>query len=90
MPKVAKIAISLPERLLDDIDGECDSTGETRSEFFRRAVHALLRGQRQRQAVDEYIRGYTQRPEGAEEIGLVQATSARSLSDSPWESGGSR
>lgn len=90
MPKVAKIAISLPERLLNDIDGECESTGETRSEFFRRAVHVLLRGQRQRQAISQYIRGYTQHPEGAEEIGLAQATSARPLSDSPWEAGGRR
>ena len=66
MGKTAKIAISLPEEMLQSVERERRASGETRSEFFRRAVEAFLRRQRERQMEEEYIRGYQEQPETEE------------------------
>jgi Arc/MetJ-type ribon-helix-helix transcriptional regulator len=53
--KTTKIAISLPEEVLDAVERERGESGESRSEFFRRAVEALLRRQRE-QELSEQLR----------------------------------
>ena len=82
---MAKVAISLPEEILQSIERERKATGESRSQFLRRAVEALLRQEREREAIEQYIRGYQQYPETEEEIGLAESTLADALADSPWE-----
>jgi len=68
MAKGAKVAISLREDLLRDVERERRASGETRSEFFRRAVEALLRSERDREAIEQYIQGYLQHPETEDEV----------------------
>ena len=82
---MAKIAISLPEQLLKDIEKERGSCGVTRSEFLRRAVEQYLRREREREDVEQYIRGYLEHPETEEEIGLAESTLGDALADNPWE-----
>ncbi len=84
--KTAKIAISLPEDLLQDIEKERRVRGESRSEFFRRAVETLLNLERERELDEQYIRGYTELPETAEEVAWAQAGLA-ALAEVPWEEG---
>ena len=81
---MAKIAISLPDKFLESIEQECKARGETRSEFFRRAVEVFLRRERQRQLEEQYIRGYQQYPETQEEIDIAAAMSNWALEE-PWE-----
>ena len=85
MPRTVKIAISLPQELLQGIERERRATGETRSQFFRRSVKALLG--RKRELEDQYIRGYRQHPETEEEIVLAESTARRSLAANPWDEG---
>ena len=82
---MAKIAISLPDKFLESIERECKSRGETRSEFFRHAVEAFLHRERERQLEEQYIRGYQQYPETAEEVAIAESTLAEVLADNPWE-----
>jgi metal-responsive CopG/Arc/MetJ family transcriptional regulator len=82
---MAKIAISLPDKFLESIEKECRARGETRSEFFRRAVESFLRRERERLLEEQYIRGYRQYPETAEEIAIAEATLVEALADNPWE-----
>ena len=84
MRKTARITISLQEDLLQDIERESRASGETRSEFLRRAVEALLRRERQREAIEQYIQGYSQHPETQEELGWVEASSQEVLAEYPW------
>ena len=84
---MAKIAISLPDEVLRDIEKERLARGETRSEFVRHAVDAFLRSQREREAVAQYIRGYQQHPETEEEVAWDEATLKQVLEESPWEPG---
>ena len=84
MAKSAKITISLREDLLQDIERECLATGETRSEFFRRAVEALLRREWEREAIEQYVQGYLRQPETQEESGWVEAASQGVLAACPW------
>jgi metal-responsive CopG/Arc/MetJ family transcriptional regulator len=85
MGKVAKIAISLPEDVLEVVEKERKTKGESRSEFFRRAIEALLRQQRERAAVEQYLHGYRQVPETAEDVEAAHRAGAAVLAEEPWE-----
>ncbi len=85
MPKTTKIAISIPEELLAAVEREIQSSGESRSQFFRRAVEMLFK-QRQRQALrEQYIRGYRQMPETDEEIDAARLAANIILAEEVWE-----
>ena len=85
MSKSAKIAISLPQELLKEIERESGARGVTRSEYLRRAVEAFLRREREREAIEQYIRGYQQYPETTEEIALAESTTLLAMAENPWE-----
>ena len=85
MNKTAKIAISLPESLLQGIERERTARGETRSQFVRQAVEAYLRRERERKDIEQYIRGYQQYPETPEEVAWAEFASQSALEESPWE-----
>ena len=85
MGKVAKIAISLPEDVLEVVEKERKAKGESRSEFFRRAIEAFLRQQSERSAVERYIHGYKQTPETADEVEAAHRAAAAVLAEEPWE-----
>ena len=85
MSKAVKIAISLPAEVLDAAEREREVTGETRSQFFRRAVETLLRRERTRAAIERYMQSYRESPESAEEIGAATILSTLAFSQEPWE-----
>lgn len=85
MRKVAKVAISLPGDMLEVVEKERKAKGESRSEFFRRAVEELLRQQRERESIEEYIHGYQKIPETDEEIKTVHRAGTLVLAEEPWE-----
>ena len=81
---MAKIAISLPDEVLQAIEMARKVMGQSRSEFFRRAAQAFLRHERQREAIEQYIQGYLQHPETQEELGWVDTSSQEVLEEYPW------
>jgi metal-responsive CopG/Arc/MetJ family transcriptional regulator len=85
MSKVAKIAISLPEEVLEVVEKERKAKGESRSEFFRRAIEVLLRQQRERAAVERYVDSYQQVPETADEVQAAHRAGTAVLAGEPWE-----
>ncbi|MDP2720022.1 MAG: ribbon-helix-helix protein, CopG family [Dehalococcoidia bacterium] len=85
MSKVAKVAISLPENILEVIEKERKAKGESRSQFFRRAVEALLRQQREHEAAEQYVRGYKLTPETDDEIQAAHRAAVAVLAEEPWE-----
>ncbi len=85
MPKIAKIAISLPEEVLASVERERRNSGESRSQFFRRAVEALLRRQQEQEMSEQYIRAYQQIPETEEEIEAARHAASDILAKEPWE-----
>ncbi len=85
MPKTAKIAISLPEEVLVSVERERRNSGESRSQFFRRAVEALLRRQQEQEMSAQYIRAYQQIPETEEEIEAARHAASDILAKEPWE-----
>lgn len=82
---MAKIAISLPDKVFQAIENERLASGVSRSEFFRRVVEEYLHRRGEKEAIEQYIRGYQQYPETAEEIALAESTLARVLAENPWE-----
>ena len=82
---MAKIAISLPDEMLEAVEKERLAKGESRSQFFRRAVEEQLRREKDREDIEQYIRGYQQYPETKEEIALAEATLVYAFDDDSWE-----
>ena len=85
MPKTTKIAISLPETLLQDIEKERLACGQTRSEFVRRAVQAFLRREKERELDEQYVRGYLEYPETPEEVEGFYLAGLAALAQNPWD-----
>ncbi len=80
----AKIAISLPEDLLRAVEKECRITGESRSSIFRRAVELLIKQQQEQEDSKNYMRGYEQLPETADEVEAALSEASTILSGEPW------
>jgi metal-responsive CopG/Arc/MetJ family transcriptional regulator len=85
MSKTTKIAISLPEEVLDAVERERGESGESRSEFFRRAVEALLRQQREQELSEQYVHAYQTLPESLEEIEAARRAASNILAEEPWQ-----
>ena len=84
MGKSAKVAITLPEDVLEAVETERKAKGESRSQFFRRAIERLLKEERQSSAVRDYVRGYQEVPESAEEVEAIHRVGIDVLAEEPW------
>ena len=82
---MAKIAISLPDEVLEAIEKERMASGISRSEYFRRTVEEHLRREKEKEDVARYIQGYLDDPETPEELGWVVQAGVEALADLPWE-----
>ena len=85
MAKCAKVAISLPEDVLQAVETERKARRESRSKYFRRAIEKLLKQERDFSAVKEYVTGYQKYPESAEEVEAVHRMGTAMLAEEPWE-----
>ena len=84
MGRVAKVTISVPNEMLEVVEREREAKGETRSEFFVRAVEDYLRRERERRADEDYVRSYQQCP-GTEEERAWAEYGLKMLAQQPWE-----
>jgi len=85
MPKVTKIAISLPVDVLSAVEKEREESGESRSGIFCRAVELLIRERKNQEMSEQYIRAYQEIPETEDEIMFAGQTSTEALAGEPWE-----
>ena len=82
---MAKIAISLPDDVLRDVEKERQASGESRSQFFRRAATALLKQKREEEDIKQYVQAYREMPETEEEFGWLRGASQPVLAEYPWD-----
>jgi metal-responsive CopG/Arc/MetJ family transcriptional regulator len=79
-----KIAISLPEELLQAVEEERRLTGESRSQVFRHAVELLLKQRREQILSKTYRRAYEMMPEAKEDVEAARRGAISTLSGEPW------
>jgi metal-responsive CopG/Arc/MetJ family transcriptional regulator len=84
MKKSTKVAISLPEHILKAVEKERKVKGESRSEFFRRAVEKLLKQEQESKSIEKYVQGYRAMPESTEEVKAVHEAGSAVLAEEPW------
>ena len=82
---MAKIAISIPDDIHQAVEKERLATGESRSQFFRRAVEERLRRAKERELEEQYVRGYLDNPETPEGLEWVFRAGLETLAEDPWE-----
>lgn len=81
---VAKVAISLPEEVLDRVE-QARGPGQSRSEFIVRAIEAYLAAHQARVEAEAYARGYALFPETPGQIAEIDRMGAAVLASEPWE-----
>ena len=81
---MAKIAISLPDEVFYAVEKERLACGMSRSEFFRRAAQEHIRREQEREAIEQYTRGYQRYPETEDENWLY-AAGVEALAADPWD-----
>lgn len=59
--------------------------GESRSQYFRRAVGTLLGLQERDEVGEKYVQAYRKHPEGAGEVEAARRSARNVLSQEPWE-----
>ena len=82
---MASINLTLPDDMLEIIERERASMGETQSEFFVRLIDAFAERQKEAEDIERYKRGYEKYPETEEEIALSMALAHDALEASPLD-----
>ena len=82
---MAQIAINLPHDTLKLVERECETTGETQSEFIKRLLDDFAKRQKEAEMVAQYKRGYELHPETKEEMAWIEAAQMEVLADYPWD-----
>ena len=82
---MAKIAISIPDELLEVVEKERRAAGGSRSQFFRWAVEEHLRRIKEREAVEHYIQSYQRDPETRYERAVAESTLHYAFDEESWE-----
>lgn len=85
MNKTTKIAISLPKDVLNAVEEKREESGESRSQFFRRAVETLLKRQMEQEQIECYVHAYTENPETKQEIEATRRAASTILAMEPWD-----
>ena len=85
MSATKKIAISLPDELVSNLERIRKQTGESRSAFIRRALEQVMAERKQRAQIARYLEGYRKHPETAKEIKAAEAAATALLAGEPWE-----
>ena len=83
----SRITISLPEGTLARAERERRSTGESRSELFRRALEALFEADRREAAIRSYVESYVAEPETDYEVEQAAALSGFAFEPEDWRQG---
>ena len=83
---MAKIAISLPDEVLEAVEKERLGRSKvlSRSEFIKRALEQYLRTESERTMEEQYIRGYLEHPETPEEVEWMAEAAAHVFANNPW------
>ena len=82
--KTAKVAISLPRVVLEAVEQARITTGECRSQYFRRAVEKLLNQDSENLKIREYVNQYTRMPQTVPEVNEIDNASRPVLEQEPW------
>ena len=87
---MAKIAISLPDEVLEAVEKERLGRARvvSRSEFIKRAVQQYLETESERSLEEQYIRGYLDQPETEDESKWLDGAAAEVFARNPWRQEG--
>ena len=80
-----KIAITVPEELLREVESLRRTTKESRSAVFARGARMLVRAQERRKQAERYVEAYRERPETEAEVAVMEALARSSLAAVEWK-----
>ena len=84
MARAVKVTVSLPEDLHRAVERRRRARKQSRSQFFRNAVLAVLQSEGEREAADRYVEGYRKRPEEQLEVSTIDRLGRDVLASEPW------
>jgi metal-responsive CopG/Arc/MetJ family transcriptional regulator len=81
----AKIAVTIPEDLLAEVERLRRRTRETRSAVVQRALRVVVHEEEERERSRAYQDAYRKYPESDDEIAAAERAAASLLAEVPWE-----
>lgn len=84
MKKHTKVAISLPVDIYETVESARIKKGESRSEYFCRAIEKLLKEEQDLRDVQAYVASYAADSETKAEVKAVDRLSASILARETW------
>ena len=85
MTRAAKVAFSLEQELLDEVERIRARTGESRSALIARALAALTKEDARRERIARYVEAYREQPEGEAEVEAARTAARRALRRLRWD-----
>ena len=82
---VGRIAITIDQALLENVEQRREATCESRSAFVVRAIRALLDSEAHQRRTQRYVEAYQETPETAEDVSAAAAMARRTLACLPWD-----
>jgi metal-responsive CopG/Arc/MetJ family transcriptional regulator len=84
MANAVKVTLSLPEDLHRAVERRRRTRKQSRSQFYRDAVLAVLREESERETADRYIEAYRKQPEEQPEVSAIDRLGRDVLASEPW------
>ena len=85
MRRRGKVAVTISNDLLADVERMRKRSGESRSAVFERALAAYLAAGDRAASARRYVAGYRRRPERPVEVREALATALGALSTEEWD-----
>jgi metal-responsive CopG/Arc/MetJ family transcriptional regulator len=85
MRRRGKVAVTISNAVLADVERARKRSGETRSAVFERALAAYLTAGDRAARARRYVAGYRRRPEQVAEVRGALVTAVRALATEAWD-----
>ncbi len=82
--RVAKVAVSLPRVLFEQIEKTRRETGLSRSAIVRLALEESMTRRRRAALIERYVEGYRRSPETVAEVAAAESV-RDAFGQEPWE-----
>lgn len=83
--RVAKVAVSLPRALFQEIEKTRRAMGLSRSAIVRLALEESMARRRRAALEEQYVEAYRRFPETPAEVAAVMGTAAAVFEQEPWD-----
>ncbi len=85
MKGMIRLTVTMPAKLLEDLETKLAREDESRSAVVRRLIQNALWLVEEREKDEQFVRVYTEQPQTEEEFGWASVVALEALKHIPWD-----